>query len=154
MPNISLRYLYNPRCVTNVVISRDSSASSTWWNLHLRSSLLNTVDPLKSWRTSSMVGISCLSLTIASLALRMFTQMRMSPSGLDTTTRSDNHVVGAFETSSMISFSSSSSSFFSTFSRRPNGKRRTGCAIGCTVLSTCSFPFWLVFVDSIYLCVS
>ena len=60
-----------------------------------------------------------LSLTIASLALRMSTQIRMSPSGLGTTTRGDNHVVGVFETSSMISFSSSSSSFFSTFSRRP-----------------------------------
>ena len=64
-----------------------------------------------------------LSLTIASLALRMSTQIRMLPSGLGTTTRGDNHVVGVFETSSMISFSLSvAHPVSSLLSRRPNGK--------------------------------
>ena len=50
-----------------------------------------------------MVGIGCLSLSIASLALLISTQMRISPSGFGTTTRGETHSVGPLGTSSIMS---------------------------------------------------
>ena len=92
------------------VIRRDSVSSSTWWKPHFKSNLLNTVDPFKSCRISSIVGMGCVSLSIASLALLISTQTRMSPSGFGTTTRGETHSVGPLGTSSMMSSLSNSSS--------------------------------------------
>ena len=63
-----------------------------------------------------MVGIGCLSLWIALFALRMSTQIRISPSGFGTTTRGDVHSVGLHGTSSLMTTWSISSNFLSTLS--------------------------------------
>ena len=121
-----------------VVIRRDSVSSSTWWKPHFKSNLLNAVDPFTSCRTSSIVGIGCLSLSIASLALLISTQTRLSPSGFGTTISGETHSVGPLGTSSMMSSFINSSSFLSTLSLKPKGYPLTGCAIGLTSLFTCN----------------
>ena len=100
--------------VTNVVISRDFSSSSTWWNPHWSSSFENTVQPFRSYRTCSIVGIGCLSLAISAFALRMSTQILISPSAYGTTTRENS--VGLSDTFSVISLACISSKFSPTFS--------------------------------------
>ena len=102
----------------------------------LRSILLNTALPFKSYNSSSTVGIGCLSRMTASFARRMSTQTLTSPSLFGNTTNRDTHPDGPSCTSSMISRSNNSSSFFSTLSRNPNGTLRTYWATGFTNSST------------------
>ena len=71
-------YHYNPMCVANVVIGRDSSDNSSWWKPHFISSFENTLFPLISRHVSSIVEIGNLSRSIASFAWRMSTYNRMS----------------------------------------------------------------------------
>ena len=75
-PNVKCLYLCKPWCVTNV-ISRDLSSSSTWCKPHSRSSFEKTVEPLRLYKTSSIVGMGCLSLSDAEFALRMSMQIRI-----------------------------------------------------------------------------
>ena len=138
-PNVKCLYLYKPRCVTNVVISRDLSSSSTWCKPHLRSSFEKTVEPLRSYKTSSIVGMGCLSLSIAEFALRMSTQIRTSPSAFGTTTNGETYSVGLCDTSLIMSLATSSSNFSSTLALKPNGSLHTGCATGVTWSFICNF---------------
>ena len=88
-----------------------------------------------------MVGIGCLSLSMAPFALLMSTQIRISPSGFGTTTRGDVHSVGPHGTSSMMSSCNNSSNFLSTLSLRPKGNRLTGWATGLTFLLMCNLSW-------------
>ena len=58
------------------------------------------VQPFRSYRTCSIVGIGRLSLAIAAFALRMSTQILISPSAFGTTASGDIHSVGLSDTSS------------------------------------------------------
>ena len=155
-PNNSLLYLNRPQWVANVVFSRDSGESSSWWYPHLRSSLENTLLPLMLWLISSKVGIGCLPLRIASLALRMSMQRRMSPPDFGTTTIALTHGVGPYA-GSVRSSSMSSSIFSSNFDLMLNGVLRIGYATGFTLGSmwSCtarSFNFPTPLKTSAYLC--
>jgi hypothetical protein len=48
VPNISQVYLYRPRCMINVVITRDSSHISTWWQADRKLTLQKYLLPLSS----------------------------------------------------------------------------------------------------------
>ena len=74
------------------------------------------VQPFRSYRTCSIVGIGCLSLAIAAFALRMSTQILISPSAFGPTASGDTHSVGLSDTSSEISLACNSSNFSPTFS--------------------------------------
>ena len=93
----------------------DSGSSSSWWYALVMSSVLNTVDPFRSVTSSSIVGIGCFSRTMAVLAARMSTQMRVFPFFFGTETIGLTHGVApsAFSMmSSLISLSISASTSF------------------------------------------
>ena len=96
--------------------------------------LLNTVLPVKSCKSFSTVGIGYFFLRMPSFVRRISTQIVMSPSLSGTTTKGEIQPNGPSSTSSMTSAYRSSSSFSSTFSRRPNSILRIGCATGLTYL--------------------
>lgn len=97
--------------------------------------LLNTVLPVKSCQSFSTVGIGYFFLIMPSFVRRISTQIVTSPSLFGTTTKAEIQPNGPSSTSSMTSAYRSSSSFSSTFSRRPNSILHTGCATGLTDLS-------------------
>ena len=96
-----------------------------------------------------MVGIRCVSLSMAPFALRLSTQIRISPSGFGTTTRGDVHSVGPHGTSSMMYSCSSSSNFLSTLPLRQKGGRLTGWATGLTFLLMCDLS-WKSYISKSY----
>lgn len=55
IPNFNGLYLLRPRWVVNV--GNICWCSSSWWYPAFRFSLENTVAPMSSWMTSSMVGV-------------------------------------------------------------------------------------------------
>ena len=91
------------------------SPSSSWWYAFERSNLLKTVEPFRSVIKSSMVGIGCFILWMASFAFLMSMQIRTPLFFLGTTTTGLTYRVWPV-TSSMMSislrrFTSASTSF-------------------------------------------
>ena len=103
----------------------------------IKINLLKSLHLLRSDTTSSMVLMTCRSLTIALLRERMSTQILISFGfhGLGTTSIAKNQGVRPSARSMMSSLSSclSLSTCFVTW----NGMRRCGCATYLTDLSTC-----------------
>lgn len=74
MSKFSLLYLLSPTCVENGVMYLESGCRRSWWYPWLRSSLKNLVAPLRSERTSSIVGMMCLDLWTALFGALISTQ--------------------------------------------------------------------------------
>ena len=106
---------YSPACVANVVICLLDSPSSSWWYAFERSNLLKTVEPFRSAIKSSMVGIGCFILWMASFAFLMSMQIRTPLFFLGTTPTELTHGVGPLTSPmtpiSLRRFNSASTSF-------------------------------------------
>ena len=112
--------------VEKVVTFRELSLSSSWWYPLLISRWENTVDPLSSLTTSSIVGCWVCLRGIAWFATRMSTFRRIWLwSFLGVTTGGDTHPVGSL-TFSMMSWSIRCFISSSIFWRTLNGFRRGG----------------------------
>ena len=152
IPMCSRLYLNRPTCVVIVVKLRDSSASMTWWNALVMSSLQNTLAPSTRCTMSSSVRVgwrvrfiallsglqSHVSRTWRSAPTACFDSLEPVNFGpFGTTTKLEMYGVGPF-TRSMMPASSWTCSSRSTASRRWTATVRSFCLTGCTCSSTLS----------------
>ena len=131
-------YLQSPFCVAKVVMYRLSEASDSWWYPDRRSSLENTVAPLRVWIKLSTVGIRCFSRLMAWFAILMSTQIWTPPCFFGVMTSGDTQGVRPSNLS-MIPFLSRLCNSASTFWRTWKGILRGCWVTGVTVSSMCSF---------------
>ena len=168
---MSLLYQYNPRWVINVVTSRKSGCSFSWWHPHSRSILENILLVDNSYKTLSTVVIYIfiyiyIYITLGSLIspMHVFTASDVTI-GLGTMTTGLTHGVKGC-TMMMSRTISYGSLVLTSFLRRPNSVLRTGWAIGLTVsfmdsFTCCPFSFptpwktnWNSSLMSLYDCIN
>ena len=114
------------------MITFDSGVSSSWWQPHLKSNLLNTFEPFMFCNSSSMVEMGAWLRIIALFAILMSIHKLMSSPAFGTiTTRYTYGVVAS--TGSIMFLSNSSLILSATLSLKLNGVQLRGWATGLTL---------------------